>query len=190
VRLRFDYPHVASTLALVIAISTGAAFAINVTSDDIVDNTIRSIDVRQDALSDKDINEGSLGFPKSFTKGQLYRGVIGARDNVGSSTGSVTAVATIPADPGLIFNDTRVEVKGGSDDQGRCKGTFLNPVAPQGVVCVYPGHIANATNIRGLGTEDLPLGVFFGFRIAWEPTAANALTLVEATWAVRALGPD
>ena len=56
------------------------------------------------------------------------------------------------------------------------------PTAPRGVVCVYQSFADNASNIRGLPLQGSPR---YGFRIAWEPTAANDQTAVEAGWAYR-----
>ena len=187
IRSRLDYPHVVSTLALVISVVTGSAYALSVNSGDIVDDTIRSRDVKNQDLTTKDIQEQSLLFPThsgSIKPGQTVRGVIGARDNVGSSASSVTAFASLPAPNYQLLHDNNVVVNNGSDEtSNQCKGTAFNPTAPKGVVCVYTITSSNATNIRGLGMQEFPIGTASGFRIAWEPTAANALTAVEAVWA-------
>ena len=182
-----DYSLLLSTIALVVAIGTGTAYALRVNSSDIVDDTIRSIDVRDDTLTNVDINEGTLGYPKQLRRGQTVRGVIGARDNVGTSLGSIVAVASIPAAHPQGLSNPRVVVAGGADNaEATCNGGVPNPTAPKGFVCIYPVHTSNAANIRGLSMRDPPFGILWGFRLAWEPTVANQLSLVEAVWAYQA----
>jgi hypothetical protein len=182
-----NYSVVASTLALLTALATGAAYALTVTSSDIVNDTIRSVDVKQNALTAKDIDEATLGYPRRLKSGQTVRGVIGNRDNVGTSLGSITALATIPAANDQALGDGNVVVAGGSDSgDASCDGSTSTPTAPKGVVCVYLAHTSNATNIRGLGILNHPFASLWGFRIAWEPTAVNQLSYVEGVWAFTA----
>ena len=183
---RLDYPVVVSTLALIVAVATGTAYALRDNSSDIVNNSIRSVDVKNDALTAVDINENTLGYPTRLRPGQVVRGVLGARDNVGTSLGSITAFGTIPAKNGQVLHDGNVVVAGGSDSgEASCTGSSATPTAPKGVVCVYLTDSHNAVNIRGLGLYPV-LGNYWGFRIAWEPTTQNQLSYVEGVWAFKA----
>jgi hypothetical protein len=67
IRTHLTYANVAATLALIIAVSGGAAYAANtIDSSDIVDNQVYSADVRDDSLaggglSATDLQAGSVG---------------------------------------------------------------------------------------------------------------------------------
>ena len=67
IRSRLTYANVVATLALVIAVAGGTAYAANtVLSGDIVDNQVYSADVRNDGLSGgglaaQDLQAGAVG---------------------------------------------------------------------------------------------------------------------------------
>ena len=61
-RARLTYANVMSTLAVVLLLGTGTAYAAgSIGSRQVIDNSLRSIDVRNDNLTGTDIKNGTLG---------------------------------------------------------------------------------------------------------------------------------
>ena len=60
VRKHISYTNVASTMALVLALSSGAAYAVHIGSADIENNSIRSKDIRNDTIKEKDLDFHAL----------------------------------------------------------------------------------------------------------------------------------
>lgn len=113
------------------------------------------------------------------------RGVIGVRDNLGATTGSVVGFASLPIPASVPLTNADVEVDLGNDSTGRCTGTAANPTAPPGVACIYQqGITAGNTNTRGLESAGGP--VRWGFRVAIDPTTPNTSVFFEGTWAYTA----
>lgn len=68
---RGSYANVASTLALVVALSGTAAYAANtIRSIDIVNGQVKGIDIGKNAVSSRKVKDGSL-LPKDFKAGTL-----------------------------------------------------------------------------------------------------------------------
>src|SRR5438477_11548516 len=97
---RLTYANVVSTLALVIALGGGAAYAAGtIGSDDVIDNSLRSVDVHDGTLKGVDVGDGSL------SGAQLKDGSVEAKDLARS------AVALVAARP---HGDTDVDTTGSS----------------------------------------------------------------------------
>jgi hypothetical protein len=59
---RLTYANVVSTIALIIALAGGTAYAAaTIGSDDVIDNSLKSVDVRDGTLKAVDVADGSLG---------------------------------------------------------------------------------------------------------------------------------
>src|SRR4051794_94046 len=76
IRSRLTYANVVATLSLFLVLSGGTAVALTgsntVFSDDIVDNQVKSADVRNDTLTGGDVKESSLGqVPQAGNAGTL-----------------------------------------------------------------------------------------------------------------------
>src|SRR5436190_7898392 len=76
IRSRLTYANVVATLSLFLVLSGGTAVALKgsntVFSDDIVDNQVKSVDVRNDTLTGRDVKESSLGrVPQARNAGTL-----------------------------------------------------------------------------------------------------------------------
>jgi hypothetical protein len=60
-RGRFTYANVVSTIALIVALAGGTAYAAaTIGSDDVIDNSLKSVDVRDGTLKGVDVSDGSL----------------------------------------------------------------------------------------------------------------------------------
>jgi hypothetical protein len=120
--------------------------------------------------------------------GETEYGTIGAKEDV--TSGGVEAAGNaqlpIPAPAGLT--DNHVNVAGGADDvAGTCTGTFSNPTAAPGYVCIYPYYTEDTTlgdsagylwGANGDGTK-------WGFQLSIFSTGAGSLTEF-ANWAYSA----
>jgi hypothetical protein len=104
------YANVAATLALVIAIGGGSAYAANtVFSSDIVDNQVFSADVRDDTLTGGGLAAADLGGGSVGSSEVLNNSLTGADINEASLTGNVrrlnySATATQEPEPAPITN--------------------------------------------------------------------------------------
>ncbi len=118
IRTHLTYANVAATLALIIAVSGGAAYAANtIDSSDIVDNQVYSADVRDDSLaggglSATDLQAGSVG--TSEVQNNQIRSAVEVSDNglTGADISENTlSVAGLGCQAGLILGFARI--KGG-----------------------------------------------------------------------------
>lgn len=83
-RIRPKYADIAATLALVISVTGGTAYAATlITSADIQDGTIQSIDVADGSLTGRDVRDGSIG------TAELPEGSVNGVDIRDGSVGSV-----------------------------------------------------------------------------------------------------
>ena len=96
-RRRFDYSSVMSTLAVFIALSGTAIAADTIGTDDIIDNEVRSEDVRDDTLNNggltaADLKDDSVGFGEvadgSLTGVDIADGSLGGAEITASLTGA------------------------------------------------------------------------------------------------------
>jgi hypothetical protein len=167
VRRHLSFANVCSALALLVALSTGGAYAASklITGKQIKNGTITAADVKRQSLTASRFKPGQLpagprglrglrglrgpAGPNSFTaplaKGTVLRGAGAVAGN--SSAGNY--VETVSQFPVALPASVSVRVKGTTEDpDDRCSGSVATPTAPAGIVCIYPdtGH---ATNVMG-----------------------------------------
>lgn len=77
--------------------------------------------------------------------GQTVTGVVGAESSVWAATTLVNygASAAFPAPIRAALDNLHMGVQGGNIEDPECTGTFENPTAPAGHLCIYPGVTAN-----------------------------------------------
>ena len=141
-------PLAALATALICA---AAAFAgAKVTSADIANNTIKSVDVRDRSLSTKDLTKKTVdglkgGFPATLPPGRSLQGTYlvvefsGATSNPSAEFAdlAIDYPIKLPFTPQLKF----IQAGGGADDE--CPGTPSNPKASPGFLCVYENGSTN-----------------------------------------------
>ena len=166
-----NYAEVASTLALTLALGTGGAYAAGmITGKDIAKNAVTSKHLKNGTVKEKDLNSQVAAKLNATTTGPAGpKGATGAAGATG--TRGLSAWDTIPsgvsvrgqeyavlrgnggvinvnlpaAAPNSLTNET-VNFAGTSpmsgDDDATCTGTYANPTAPAGKVCIYhdPGE--------------------------------------------------
>ena len=136
IRSRLTYANVMSTLAVVLALGGGAAYAANtVSSPDIVDNQVYSADVRNDGLSGgglaaQDLQAGAVGTSEVLND-TLAGGGLSAADLRSRSVGPSEAAGLTGADianaPGGSDN-VNADKLDGLDSSGlvQGRGTLLS----------------------------------------------------------------
>jgi hypothetical protein len=119
------------------------------------------------------------------------RGMVGGDFDTQLPAGSVNGAdwgvdASFQRPASNVITDTRVKVvgtnSGDANDFVGCGGSYTNPTAPKGKVCVYLIGSGGATNIRGVTPVPNPGGSKFGFKLIWDATG-NGDTFVDAVWA-------
>lgn len=120
-RARLTYANVMSTLAVVLVLGTGTAYAAgSIGSRQVIDNSLRSIDVKNDNLTGTDLKNGSLGTPE--LSGATINGLL---PRAGSSGGGGNVVDT--------------------DDSDGYQPLINSEVRPGNQMMVFAGHVTNST---------------------------------------------
>jgi len=133
---------------------------------------------------------------------KTVKGVVGGRfmdQGMGIVTRKYMVHETLRGEAPLLFTNENVIVKNTAacganpacihvEDsaavlQDKCTGSFENPTAPIGIVCIYPSAISNAEEIRGYAIPN-DAGRQ-GFALEWEGPLAGQ-SRVEATYAYKA----
>ena len=172
---RVTYANVASTLAVVLALGTGASYAATqLPKDSVGAEQIRAKAVRSEEVKDGSLAVGDLSAaarkalrpPASVPSGTTVRGGwLMTGDIPDNSTGvdlgvSLPVPAPVPIGPGDVLTD------GYQEGNNLCTGTLAEPTAPAGKVCVYT--LANATmnNVTAASPIYMPSNRFaFGIDI-------------------------
>src|SRR3954454_9848895 len=116
IRSRLTYANVVATLTLFLVLSGGTAVALTgsntVFSDDIVDNQVRSADVRNDTLAGGGLTAADLG-PGSVAGSEVKDNSLGGADVKESSLGRVPQAGNADRVDGLDSTHFGVGVMGG-----------------------------------------------------------------------------
>jgi hypothetical protein len=153
----------------------------SLTSADLQDGSLTSADLQDGSVTAADLQVGTvpLDVTKPLPSGVTIRGFLnGDFHATGVSDWRVSASYPVPlaASPagGYVDGETPGET---------CTGTFANPTAPAGALCIYPDGASNP----GIGTNNhyVSYSTKWGFSVAWTATAAGD-TFYPATWAVTA----
>lgn len=132
-RRRLSYANVTSTIALMLAISGGTAFAATrlITGKQIAKGTITAANIKSGSLLSKD-----------FKRGQIPRGATGATGATGGTgaTGATGAAGSAVAEGNLMVNSTGNAAFGSGSVVG-----FTTAFSPQsGVYCIaLPAGVTN-----------------------------------------------
>ena len=150
-RNRFTYANVMSTIAVVLALAGGTAFALSIKSKDIVNGSIKGIDLKAQTLTERQIEKGSL------TKESI---------KLASLTGPEIKERSLPGN--LVKKETlksehfkTESLKGTVLEQGAVKSKQINSSVTQVLVAriVDLGGAATTNgSISGLSTADSTFG--------------------------------
>lgn len=194
---------VLGVVALVLGL-TGAATASHlhrVFSKNIVNGTIRSVDVRDRTLRVRDLAPSTRGALRlsafdEVPSGRTIRGVIGYDDNAESAATDYGILTTLPMRATTKLTDADVFVNiehwtsidgtqsepSTTDTHPGCNGSLAAPTAPAGRVCIYVVHSDRADDLNGYGVGS---GSNQGVKLNWTANSTGD-TFVDAVWAYRA----
>lgn len=228
---RPTYADVAATLALVLALGTGGAYAAGkITGKQIAANAITSSKIKNGTIAPVDLSSATkrtMAGPAGATGARGATGATGARGATGAtgpagpagSTGprGTSAWDTIPSDTtvtGRIYTATIATATGQAvvenvnlpavaptgldnghvnfaadssttttDDDGTCTGSYEQPTAPAGKVCLYMGSSSGLGSIVGDAWFDHGGGAFY---VVGTTTVDSGQVSIYATWAYTA----
>jgi hypothetical protein len=208
--------RILSLIAVVAVVSlsgvgTAVASHLVVRSSDIVDYTIRNVDLGTAAVNSRVIQNGSVGRGdlSSALQGQLswvtvpsgrtIRGAVGGDFDAAATLTDWGVVVSLPSRARNALGDGDVYVvvttwtSGAigqtppttTDTSATCTGSVTSPTAPAGKVCIYVAGGDNATDLNGYsvrpGTGRSP----YGFKLSWT-NATTGDTFIDAVWAYHA----
>jgi hypothetical protein len=203
---------IAAAVAVISLTGVGSAVASHlvVRSSDIVDFTIRNVDLATGAVNSRVIRNGSIGRSdlSSFLQGQLQfatvpsgrtiRGAVGGDFDAAANLTDWGVVVSLPAAArnALGDNDVYVNVALWSTGDGQtqptttdtnvgCTGTLAAPTAPAGKVCIYVAGGDNATDLNGYSVRPGTGRSRYGFKLSWT-NATPGDTFIDAVWAYHA----
>ena len=219
---RPTYADVAATLALVLALGTGGAYAAGkITGKQIAANAITSSKIKNGTIAPVDLSSATkrtMAGPAGATGARGATGATGATGPAGS-TGprGTSAWDTIPSGTtvtGRIYTATIATATGQAvvenvnlpavaptgldnghvnfaadssttttDDDGTCTGSYEQPTAPAGKVCLYMGSSSGLGSIVGDAWFDHGGGAFY---VVGTTTADSGQVSIYATWAYTA----
>ena len=147
-RNRLTYANVVATLALVIAVVGGTAYAANtVFSSDIVDDQVRSVDVRNDTLSGggltaADLRAGAVGTSEVLDDTATGGGLAAADLRSGSVGSAEVAKSSLR---GADIAESTLGQVPDADKLDSLDSTQLNPVTGDGRIADFPLNNGNQT---------------------------------------------
>jgi hypothetical protein len=116
--------------------------------------------------------------------GQTVRGTIGFRAEASGGGVEFGANASLPRAAPVGIDDAHVEVLGTDGSATECPGSYFNPTASPGYVCIYPHTLTFAT-VNGGHMWGVSDNGKWGFQVSWNSTMAGP-TAFFGTWAYKA----
>lgn len=194
-------------VAMLLGVGSAQA-AIIVTGANIKNGTVTGVDVRNGSLTGADVADGRLGSADlsagtraALTDTSPWEKIPAGRTVRGSFQTTYRSVAVgaphlqsfqlpaLPSSP-LIGTDAvnLAATSGTSDADPQCSGTFAEPTAPAGKVCLYPLYLSNLGGPISAGgyQNDVAfqeLGVFY---LSWTDAYAGENAGMALTWAYTA----
>ena len=193
---RPSYPEVVSTLALVVALSTGGAYAADkVGTAQLKNNAVTSAKIKNGTVAGADLQSGvrrqlASGQPgASLRSGTKLSGTIYEYDHADAAGGYLTANIDLGGPARVPLTDATANFAPDDDpltldDDASCTGTFANPTAPVGRVCVYVGGTFGLTALD-VETWTTPTIARRAFYVLATKTASTPFEFY-ATWAYTA----
>jgi hypothetical protein len=182
---RLTYANVLATIAIFISLGGSSYAVLRITGKNVANNSLTGADITN--LTTRDIRDHSL-LRRDFKRGQIlrgHRGRTGAKGNTGPQGEPGPLVDTLPsgktefgkyyalgrpAQAGQFADDvisyqfplpstaTEHYLPPGSASTAECQGTFANPTAAPGHLCVYSekrGGIETSYSGDGMGFDAL-----------------------------------
>ena len=148
-RSRLTYANVVATLALIVAVGTGSAYAANtIGSADIIDGQVKSVDVANQDLTSSDIKDGSIN---TFDLGDGV-GVAGADIINNDITSADVKDGSLTAND-VTENSFNVAVNVGDVPPHGCTYAPINGVAAEGDHLVLTPNYSDSFQNLSYGIE-------------------------------------
>lgn len=204
---------VAASVAVISLSGVGTTVAthLRVFSSDIVDFTIRSVDLATGSVNGRVVADRSLtASDLSITlrnqlqwqfvpSGRTISGVVGGDFDAAAPTTDWGVLASFASRARNDLTDADVFVNVSTwtsgaagqvqptttDTSSGCTGTLARPTAPAGKVCIYVAGGDNATDLKGYSVRPGTAGSPYGFKLLWTNTTTGD-TFVDAVWAYHA----
>jgi len=161
--LRITYSGVASTAALVIALSTGGAYAANlIGTKQIAKGAVTTVKIHKNAVTNAKIKNGAVGSAKlannsigsakldaatrvdilppwgTIPSGKTVVGLAKSSGRSGATAANIATYLVLPADAPLGIQEVGFGANtAGADPDPRCTGSTYAPSAPPGLFCIY-----------------------------------------------------
>jgi hypothetical protein len=177
---------VVACIALVMALGGTGYAALNIPASSVgtaqlKPNAVTSAKVKNGALTKGDLAPNAVSAAAPLRSGEVVTGAIGLDLNTETAGSDFSVTQNLPARPPRPLLDETVDIDGLDEVGNRCTGTFEEPTAPRGILCMYPIDNGNATAHRGESVGDTGEG----FLVNWTAPAAGD-TFFNAAWAYRA----
>lgn len=204
VRWRAVVPWV---LVVLVASTGSAGAAAMITGKQIRNNTVSSADIRNGSLTGLDVADGSLtwaelppGSRDELVDTSPWEAIPPGRTVLGSFQTTYRTVAAgaphvqsfqlpaLPSQP-LVGADrvNTAATSGLTDADPQCTGSFAEPSAPAGKVCVYLLYTANLASLTAAGYQnDVSFQRLGVFNVAWTDATAGVDAGFALTWAYTA----
>jgi hypothetical protein len=117
--------------------------------------------------------------------GETERGFAAILAMAGDSDQFFGSGTTLSIPAPVALDEKHVSVDGSDENAGECTGTFANPTAAAGYVCVYPETEQNIYSVQGGASEQSPTK--YGFLVyGYSSQGGPHPVALTATWAYTA----
>lgn len=209
---RLSYANVVATLALFIALGGGAYAATKLPKNSVGPtqlrrNAVTSSKVKDGSLHRKDFatkDLASLRGPTGATgaigaqgakgdagrsaltplnSGETEHGVFGASGTAAGASAQFATWVSLPIPAPTPIDNAHMHIKGEADPGGVCTGTYADPTAPAGTLCLYPVSTANVSSRNVFAPDSFPTPYGFAFDIF---STAAGVAAEQGSWAYTA----
>jgi hypothetical protein len=115
---------------------------------------------------------------------ETERGVFGFEDGSAVVGEIISTFVSLPIPSAVALDSAHVNVAG-KDDGGVCTGSFANPTAPVGFVCIYVSSSSNIASGDPQGTSPGIVATPYGFEVSGDDSVAGD-AFAEGDWAYTA----
>lgn len=200
-RKHLTYANVGVTICLVVLLGSATAVAAGrLGSADIVDNSIKSRDIRNGTLGQADMSSrlrASLTDTSPWEKipsGTTVRGGFQFESPIVAADMLYSQSLQLPALPSAVVgsddvNFSKDDMAETIDDDETCTGSSVAPTAPAGKICIYLAGRSRVTNLQAFGWSNAAAGALGLFYLTWHTPIGSVIgqdSYIYGTWAYTA----
>jgi hypothetical protein len=112
--------------------------------------------------------------------GETEHGVFGAFGTAPGASAQFATWVSLPIPAPTPIDTAHMHIKGEADPGGVCTGTYANPTAPAGTLCLYPVSTVNVSSRDLFAPFSVPTPHGFGFDIF---STAAGVVAEQGSWA-------